>query len=206
MCKTLESLATNSLRASISLDDLLYISIYDYWVYGNTVSEEIYFHFPFKSHDEKSEFITFRTRLLCMQKVNDFRDSYLFNNKYETYKLFNEYYLRDVVKIKLVDDYESFIGFVNKHSSFVVKLTSSHNGIGVHKLELSKYDNLQNLFYNLLQQAQDNAEECFDKDDSFLLEELIDQDEPLASLHPYSVYGVRITTLRTKEGIKILYC
>ena len=205
MRKSLESLATDSLRASISLDDLFYISIYDYWVYGNTVSEEIYFHFPFKSHEEKSEFMTFRTRNICMLKLNDFRDSYLFNNKYETYKLFKDYYLRDVVKIKSADDYESFVGFIKKHSSFVVKPTSSHIGIGVHKIELNKDDNLQDLFNTLLQQAQDNAKECFDQDDSFLLEELIDQNERLASIHPYSVNGIRITTLRTAEGVKILY-
>ena len=203
--KSLESLATDSLRATISLDDLFYVSVYDYWVYGNTVSEEIYFHFPFKSHEEKMEFMTFRTRNMCMLKVNDFKQSYLFNNKYETFKLFKEYYHREVVKIESSDDYDLFAGFVNRHPSFVVKPTSSHIGIGVHKIELSGTDNLRFIFDNFLKEAQENAKECFDNDHSFLLEELIDQDERLSSIHPYSVNGIRITTLKTDNGIKILY-
>lgn len=205
MRKTLEDLATETLKNDISLDDLFYLCIYDYWVYGNTVSEEIYFHFPYKKHEEKKKYITFRTRLLLMRQINDFKESYLLNNKYETYKKFKQYYFRDIIKIESENDYDKFECFVKKHHQFVVKPTSSHIGIGVEKMKITDKDDLKKLFNKFLKQGQMNAKDCFDFDTSFLVEELIEQDERLSSFHPYSVNPVRITTFKRGSEIKLLY-
>lgn len=205
MRKTLKDLATESLLKDVSIDDLFYMCIYDYWVYGNTVSEEIYFYFPYKKHEEKMEYMTFRTRLLLMRQLNDFSVSYIFNNKYETYKYFKDYYNRDVVKIESEDDFDKFESFVSKHHQFVVKPTSSHIGIGVERMNISEGDDLKMVFKNLLLKGEINAKDCFDFDSSILVEELINEDKRMSSFHPYSVNPVRITTLKTKNGTKILY-
>lgn len=205
MYKSISNLMTDKIRKSLTIDELFYLSIYDYWCYGNTISEEIYFHFPFKTHEEKREYMTFRTRLLYMKQLNNFNYSHLFNNKYETYKLFKDRFLREVIKVTTADDFVLFQDFCRKHSVFVVKPTSSHIGIGVRKIELQPGEDLRLLFDNLLGRAKELAKDCFNNDASFLLEELIDQDERLSLIHPYSVNGIRITTLKTSAGIKILY-
>lgn len=206
MRQSLESLATESLRSFVSLDDLFYISIYDYWVYGNNISEEIYFHFPYKTHAEKMEFMTFRTRLKDMALLNDRQYAHIFNNKYDTYTTFKKYYLRDVVRISSADDYAQFEAFVQKHKVFVVKPTSSHLGIGVKKVQIEAGADIKRLFENLFSEGIRNSKDCFGRDTSFLLEELIVQDERLAQFHPYSVNPIRITTLRLDDdSIKVLY-
>ena len=84
MRNSIKQLATESFKKDFTIDELFYLSIYDYWVYGNTISEEIYFHFPYKTHKEKSEYMTFRSRLKLMKRINNFEDSFLFNNKYNS--------------------------------------------------------------------------------------------------------------------------
>jgi hypothetical protein len=205
MYGSIESLMTDVLRKSFSVEDLFYMSIYDYWCYGNTISEEIYFHFPFKTHEEKKKFMTFRSRLNYMRILNPPKYAHYFNNKYDTYLVFKDYYLRDLVKIESEADYPDFLDFVNKHPEFVVKPTSSHIGIGVRKIVVKKEDDLKLLFQSLLEEGRKNAEDSFNNDASFLLEELIIQDENLARFHPYSVNGIRLTTLKCRDGVKILY-
>ena len=205
MRNSIKQLATESLNKDFTIDELFYLSIYDYWVYGNTISEEIYFHFPYKTHKEKSEYMTFRSRLKLMKRINNFEDSYLFNNKYETYKLFKDSFLRDVVKISDESDFNSFASFVEKHREFVIKPTSSHLGIGVRKMTVEKDVDKVELFHSLLQEGKKLSSDSFNQDSSFLLEELIEQDSRLAAIHPYSVNGIRITTLRLDNEVKILY-
>lgn len=205
MYKSIEILATDDLKSKFSNEDLFYLSIYDYWVYGNTISEEIYFHFPIKSHEEKKEYMTFRSRLKYMRRINNWDYSHIFNNKYETYLKFKDYYLRDVTKIESQNNYSDFVDFVKKHPVFVVKPTSSHIGIGVKKIATDHDTDLHQLFLSMLKEGNENSKDCFDNDKSFLLEELIDQDDNLARIHPFSVNGIRITTYKKDKDVKILY-
>lgn len=206
MRKTIRDLSTEEYRKAFSMDELFYLSIYDYWIYGNTISEEIYFHFPFKTHEEKKQYMTFRTRNNFMKILNPSEYAHYFNNKYDTYLKFKDYYLRDVVKIASESDYDKFLAFVKVHPEFVVKPTSSHIGIGVKKITVKKDDDLQALFKSLLEEGKKLAADCFENDASFLLEELIVQDEKLALMHPYSVNGIRLTTLKRPNGeVKVLY-
>ena len=205
MYKTIENLATDDLKSKFSNQDLFYLSIYDYWVYGNTISEEIYFHFPVKSHEEKKEYMTFRSRLKYMKRINNWDYSHVFNNKYETYLKYKDYYLRDVTKIESEDNYTEFVDFVKKHPVFVVKPTSSHIGIGVKKIVTDKDSDLRHLFLSMLKEGNKNSKDCFENDTSFLLEELIEQVDDLARIHPYSVNGIRVTTYKNGKDVKILY-
>lgn len=203
--KTIRDLSTEKLKQTFTEEELFFLSNYDFWVYGNTISEEIYFHFPFKTHEEKMEYMTFRTRQSCMKELNPKEYAHIFNNKYETYLRFRDYYLRDVVRIETEEDFDVFLKFVEKHNSFVVKPTSSHIGIGVRKIVVGEDEDLMQMFRSLLKEGKENAKDCFNRDSSFLLEELIVQDEQLARIHPYSVNGIRVTTLKCCDGIKILY-
>lgn len=206
MYRTIEDLAGAELLSHYTKDELFFMSIYDFWVYGNTISEEFYFHFPKKSHEEKSEYTTFRTRLKYMYKINKKEDSYIFNNKWETYKKFKDFYHRDIILIQDAEDYAHFEEFVKKHPVFVIKPTCSHIGIGVRKINVQDYSDAVSLFESLLEEGKKYQSDNFNNETSLLCEELIDQVEELAKIHPYSVNGIRITTFKDKGGdIKILY-
>ena len=86
-----------------------------------------------------------------------------------------------------------------------MKPTSSHIGIGVKKITIREDEDQMLLFNSLLKEGKENAKDCFNNDSSFLLEEIIEQDEQLAQIHPYSVNSIRVTTLKCNGGIKILY-
>lgn len=206
MYKTIDSLASAELMRQYTKEELFFMSIYDFWVYGNTISEEFYFHFPHKTHAEKSEYTTFRTRLNYMYKINNKEDSYIFNNKWETYQRFKDHYHRDIILIQDANDYLEFEDFINKHPIFVVKPTCSHIGIGVRKISISDYPDAISLFNSLMEEGKMHQADNFNNETSLLCEELIDQVDELAVVHPYSVNGIRITTFKDINGnIKILY-
>lgn len=205
MQKTIKELMTPKMLEDFTEEEIFFHSIYDFWVYGNTTSEEIYFHFPYKTHEEKLEYTTFRTRLFWMFQINDRSYQHVFHNKYETYELFSKYFLRDVIKISGPEDFEPFEKFVSKHPVFVMKPVSSHLGIGVRKIDVADFKDTKDLFANLISQGKDLASESFYNDTDILLEEVIEQDDVLEAIHPYSVNGIRITTFRKGKDIKILY-
>ncbi len=205
MYKEIRSLMTPKMASDFTEEDIFFHSIYDFWVYGNTTSEEIYLRFLYKTHKEKIEFTTFRTSLWWMFNMNDRSFQHVFHNKWETYELFSKYYLRDVIKISSEEDYSIFEFFVSKHPIFVLKPISSHLGIGVQKIDSNNYNDLKSLFKELLNIGVNLSKDSFYNDSDLILEELIDQDQALAAIHPYSVNGIRITTYRKNGKITILY-
>ena len=205
MYRQIRALMTDSMAKKFSEDDVFFHSIYDFWVYGNVISEEIYFHFLYKTHEEKKKYTTFRSRLVWMYQINDKSLAHLFHDKWETYELFSKYYLRDVVKISSDADFDLFDEFVKKNPVFVVKPLSSHLGIGVKKIDLAEYSDNKALFDELLNLGKVHAKDSFFNDASLMLEEVIDQDPALAAIHPYSVNGIRISTFRRDGKVTILY-
>ena len=197
---------TSRVRQLFSEQDLFFKSIYDYWVYGNDISEEFSLRFVDKTHEQKKEYTTLRTRTQLLDKINTKEDAYLLNDKYEAYKLLEKYYLRDVIKIAEEDDFELFLQFIKEHPVFVAKPCGAGLAIGVHKVDSRDYPDKHGLFVQLLSEGR-SCEQKYNwcRMSSMVLEELIDQVEELAKIHPYSVNGVRVTTLRQGNDVRILY-
>ena len=188
-----------------SNEDLLYKSVYDYWVYGNNCDEEFYYDFIHKSHIEKSEYMTFRLRERYCRHINRKEDAELFVDKYRSYLRFQKYYDRDVIQINDNNDYNTFLEFVKKHPTFVVKPKDMAFGVGVYLVKESDYSDYQSLFDSIRKKGQMIKNEVvWAKSDSIVLEEVIEQDEAFARFHPYSVNGVRVTTLKV-NGKVIIY-
>ena len=180
------------------IDDVLYISIYHYWVYGCTVDEYFYYKFYDKSHVEKKEYITLRERVVYLEPLNKTEDAHLLFNKNETYDIFKEEFKRDLIVLRSMKDYKTFEMFVRKHSEFVVKPTDLGGGRGVHKFKVASLDESEckKAFESIINEIEDNKRSLRGKESSIILEELIDQSEELAVFNPESVNGVRITTVR----------
>lgn len=180
----------------------LYRSVYNYWVYGNNIAEEFYFDFANKSHEEKSAYVTFRSRYLYLGKLNKKEATIQLNDKYQAYQILKPYYKRDVIQIESEQDFEIFSDFVDKHSEFVAKPAGLGLAIGVHKASLSEYNSKKEMFDALLAEGKDaKSTHTWGASCAVVLEELIEQADSMAVIHPQSCNTVRITTLRVGDKI-----
>lgn len=187
-------------------ETMLYCSVYDYWIYGNNIGEEFFYRFYEKSHDEKKKYITFRNRFRYMDYLNDKKQSYILQDKYEAYKLLKSYYKRDVIRIEAEDDYDVFLDFIGKHSVFVVKPTDLGLSLGVHKECADDYPDKKALFKQILAEGVAfNEDYKYGNTSSVVLEEVLVQVEEMAKIHPYSANGVRLTTVRVGNDVHIWY-
>ena len=186
-------------------EDFLYRSIYSYWVYGNNIKEEFYFNFPEKTHAQKMEYITYRNRFSYMRHLNSVENRHYLDNKWEAYELMKKYYRRDAILIKDESDFDAFAEFVGKNPVFVVKPVGMSAGRGVHKESVEGAD-LKDVFEKILQERNVLGEKYHYGDFSaMMLEEIVDQDEEMAALHPASLQSIRLVTVRVGDKVNIWY-
>lgn len=183
----------------------LYRTVYNYWVYGNDTDEDFYFGFDEKTNDEKSQYMTLRKKLIYLNHLNDKSKQFLFDDKYETYKLFKEYYHREVIRVTDLGDYEEFCDFVSRHKSFVVKPCGLSFAIGVYRVDITDADDVDRAFHEMIENGKKYQREYWGKSTSVVVEELIPQHEALSLLHKESVNGVRVTTVRVGEKITVYH-
>lgn len=209
--KTL-AMIENSVRERVQqtsdeeINDLVLCTIYHYWVYGSTYDEFFYYDFRNKSHAQKMTYMTFRIRLLYMDYLNDKNKKHLLFNKYETFQLFKEQYMRDVILCSSSEDYSSFYDFTQKHKEFVVKPTDMSGGRGVYKASVKgkSETEIKCMFDDLLMEAETNKEKYMrGSGDSFVIEELIEQADELAMFNNESINGVRVPTININGDITI---
>lgn len=183
---------------------LLFISIYDYWVYGCSIDEEFYLDMFSKNDAEKREYMVKNIRKMYVDHLNyaagpDRRDQ--LEDKYLLYQRLKPYYKRDVIEVRGTDDLDKFSDFVKKHPVFVVKPADFYFGIGVHKASVEDYGNdALTALTAILGEGQAIQDRHPSRVNKMVLEELIDQDASLAVLHPNSVNGIRATAVRGKDG------
>lgn len=188
------------------IEDTLYLTVYHYWVYGSSYEECLNYDFEHKTHEEKSEYMTFRLRLLYIEHLSNKHDKHLLFNKYETYQLFKDEYKRDVILCKSELDFGPFCEFVREHPVFVAKPTDMSGGRGVHKASVEGLNEqaLQQFYRALLEEGKANQEKFLaGQEQSVVLEELIDQDERMAAFNPASVNGIRLNTVRVNGKIHV---
>ncbi len=187
-------------------EGIFYRSIYDYWVYGCNINEELFYHFAEKTHKEKCEYITVKNRFPYMHHINKKEDAHLLNDKYEAYQILKPYFKRDMIEISGEEDFEKFCDFVNLHPTYVVKPSDLGLAIGIHKETITESDDKRTVFDNLVKEGlKNNSDYRWSKKTSIILEELIEQASPLSDIHPHSVNAVRCTTIRTDNETIIFY-
>ena len=191
--------------SSFEIEQIFYISIYNYWVYGCTYEEFLKYDFLHKTHDEKMTYMTFRVRLQYIDHINSSKDKHVLFNKFETYKRFRNEFSRDVILCRSMDDYPVFRNFINKHREFVIKPIDLSCGKGVRKLFASSLEDaeLKKLLSSILDEIK-TCESAYSKNSekTVVIEELIDQDERMAVFNPESINAIRLTTVRTGSEIK----
>lgn len=181
-----------------------YHAVYDYWIYGNNMREDIFYNFAQKSDEEKKEYITFRNRFNYYNFLNDPNDEMLFKKKYDTYQKFSKWYARDVIAIDGQDDYDKFEKFVSMHKTFFVKPNSLGLGIGVHKVVLNDNADLHDVFSKILDESGVSKSAAWAIGKQVVLEEPIIQCKEMAKLHPASCNMIRLTTVLVDGIVKIV--
>lgn len=118
----------------------------------------------------------------------------LFENKGECYRLFRDFYKRDLIVVfRDNPNTEEISSFIQKHSSFVLKPLCGHSGQGI-KLCCDFNDYSEKGITVFLEQHR------YD----FVLEELIIQAEPMRALHPSSINTLRIVTFKQEDEVVLL--
>ena len=183
----------------------LYRAIYNYWMYGNTIDEDFYLGFDLLNSEQKLEYATMRWRMAYYNFLNDTSLAHLFDNKEETFCLFKDYYHRDVIAVRDKDDWDAFEDFTNKHKSFVVKPNNMSTGVGIRRISIPEGVSSKQVFADIMQEynGYTGNSPWRKKTTAVIIEELIQQDEALAKLHPGSVNGIRATTVRVGGEVHI---
>ena len=183
-----------------SIEDMFAIATYDYWQYGIGTTEEFFNELLGASDKKKREYLTYRGRFLYIDYLNKKEDMHLLRNKWHAYQLLKDAYKREVLLLESEQDFPAFAAFCQRHPTFVVKPVGLGQSLGVRKVEVGDAD-LRALFNQLFTEIEtENGHWNSGTDNGVLVEELIEQGEEMAVLHPASVNSVRMYTINFGDG------
>ena len=168
-------------------EEYLLDMLYSLHRFGCMYDEYFLMDFEHLNAKGRSEFITDKNRWDYYWHLNGTQYDELFRDKTETYKVFGKYYKRDFLSIKSEDDFSAFCDFREKHGSFIVKPAKGSGGRGCY----------------IEKRSDEDARMSFgriSRDLPVVLEQLIQSDPRLSSLHPASLNTVRIPTVRYADG------
>ncbi|MBQ6160845.1 MAG: hypothetical protein IJK24_07855 [Oscillospiraceae bacterium] len=191
---------------SETIERELYQTIWYYWMYGASIGDYFIYHLWEKPHEEIKTYALLHDRVEFRNHLNRRADTYLFENKYETFKKFEPYYLRDVEILRSENDFDKFCDFVEQHPSIIIKPLDQSNGRGIHFMEIGPEErrDLKKVFLEILEEGISNQTRFLQgKDSAIIIEEVIRQDDRMSVLHPNSVNGVRVTTVRENGHVHV---
>ena len=187
-------------------DDVFYLTVFDYWLYGFTADEEFYLGLVDKTSDEKERYMSHMGRLNYMMHLNTREGEHLLRDKWMTYKLLHEHYGREVECVQSPDDFPKFEAFCSRHPVFVAKPRGGAISLGVQLVEVGEREDAKSAFERLLQEMGVVASNTgWIHEEGMLIEEPFRQGAELSRYHEPSINSVRLTTLRTPDGIHIFY-
>ena len=189
-----------------SIEDIFAIATYDYWQYGIDTPEEFSHEQLGASHDKKCRYITCRNRFKYIDYLNKKEDMHLLRNKWHAYLLLKDAYRREVLLLESEQDFPTFEAFCQRHPTFVVKPVGLGLSLGVRKVEVGDTD--PHTLFDLLfiEIETENGHWNSGTEKGVLVEELIEQGEEMAMLHPASVNSVRMLTINLGDGdIRLWY-
>lgn len=142
---------------------------------------------------QRNTYITRGRNNVFVTKYCDKEYLHYFMNKDEFNTKFNNYIKRDWIKVNNIDK-EKVINFMKKHNVFMAKPINGGCGHGIKKINIQKYDSLDEVYNTLVQ-----------KENNFELEEIIKQHQKVSEIYPNSINTVRVVTIvTTKEGKSVL--
>lgn len=158
-----------------------------YYLYGINPNEYFLHKFELKDKKTRKTYISKRDKnLFCRlcegQKQNPMDQ---LNDKGLFYVMAKEWFKRNVCVVKNKQDYKAFLDFIESTPSFIAKPLTGSWGAGC-----KIYQNANMFTFNELEANKGG----------WILEELIEQDDRMATWNSSSVNTVRICSFRKKDG------
>lgn len=162
--------------------------------YGSYYNEYFLFGYEGKDAEYRSSFITEGIRLSFYPRMNDSKNTDMLENKYRTYKKFQDLFKREVIRIRkneepTEENLQKLADFASRHETYVVKPAYAAFGKSVRTEQLSMYESVEEAykFYNK---------------GGVVIEELIEQGAAMSKIHASSVNTLRIPTaiIKNAEG------
>ena len=116
-------------------------------------------------------------------------------DKWSFYNMAKPFFKRDVCRVDDKADVDEIKKFCDKHGRFIAKPRFKANGIGVHIVKLEDYKGGVAELIKHYTQLDDGQ---------WLFEEQIVQDPVMAAWHESSVNTIRVPSIRTSHGCKVL--
>ncbi len=159
--------------------------------YGSYYSEYFLFGYEGKDAEYRNSFITEGIRLSYYPRMNQRKNTDLLENKYRTYKKFQDMYKREIIRVKkneepTEENLKKLEEFAERHKTYVVKPVYAAFGNSVRTETLSMYESVE------------EAHKRYRKYGA-VIEELIEQGEKMARIHAGSVNTLRIPTAIIKD-------
>ena len=164
-----------------------------YKKYGYGFEEYLGFRFFEKDIQTRLSFVADWEHFGYSDKMNKYENAPIFDNKALTYKKFKPFYKRELLLIRSSNntDADRFMQFQKAHPDYVCKPVKAACGEGFQISPGKKGKTFDNLITEF--------------SGSFIVEELIVQDERLAAFHPQSVNTLRIPTIRFDDETIVLH-
>lgn len=166
--------------------------VYSLHRFGCMFDEYFLFDFPRLNTRGRESFITDKIRWDYYARMNLEENKILFNDKKKAYELFGQYYGRELIEVTGDHDREAFLSFAARHPRFMVKPFDGSGGKGIFIADSHNFQSEDDLFQTIRRHGH------------VVVEELIEQTEKMASLHPASLNTVRVPTLKLKDRIEVL--
>ena len=159
--------------------------------YGSYYSEYFLFGYEGKDAEYRNSFITEGIRLSYYPRMNQRKNTDLLENKYRTYKKFQDMYKREIIRVKkneepTEENLKKLEEFAERHKTYVVKPVYAAFGNSVRTETLSMYESVEEAHKRYCKYGA-------------VIEELIEQGEEMARIHAGSVNTLRIPTAIIKD-------
>lgn len=139
----------------------------------------------------RQSFVADKLRYHYCDMLNSSEVFHVMNDKFACYKVYRHFYKRQMIGCFSYADKASFEQFLLEHSSFIYKPLEEHSGHGIEIFDTNQLDSSE-FFKAKLEHG------------AFVLEELIEQGEEVARMHPQSVNSCRVLTFTNGDQVEII--
>ena len=159
--------------------------------YGWYPDEYFLYHYDDLSDDQRASFIGEKEHSVLSEAMNSHEAASVLADKWETYRLFHDFFKREAIKVTCTRDLEAFNKLLKSKGHLIIKPLRGSFGKGIQIIN----DTVGSDYDYLLS----------DYPKGFIAEEVIEQDQRLGILHLESVNTLRIHTICYEDRVEVFH-
>ena len=162
-------------------------------MYGWNPDEYFLYHYPQLSDSARKSFIGEREHVVMSEWLNSVEVRKVLADKWNTYVVFNSFFKRKAARVMEGGDFIEFKSLLAESGKLILKPFDGSFGKGI---QIVTQEGMNEMSFNELIKDYPNG---------FIAEQLIQQDERMAVLHPESVNTLRIHTIQYGGKIVVFH-